>query len=335
MAPAVTERWRSVATEDIDTSLADLWMEAARDNPVSRALMSNLVVVCRWPQRIDPETAHLGTAFDIVHIVERHPARVIFLNDVSAAAAPGASKRAAIGVLTFGEGTGRYGIEMMAIDAACAGASVPSIVRRFTQGDVPTTLWWTADLSRVRPPNAMVETGRQLLYDSAGWQDIGQGARWAAEIMALPRSPDLADLNWQRVAPLRWAIVLALRNEPRIAGTLAREAAVRHCAADRAAAWLLAGWLQRGMQWKTLPTREESDEAAGKLTVTLTSDRWTLKAAMNQDRIVVETNSGQSPFTMPVPQQTPAGAVIAELRNLGRDLHLRQTITALAQPASR
>ena len=41
------KRWRSSAADTIDDDLAALWRELAREAPVSRAVMSNLVVYCR------------------------------------------------------------------------------------------------------------------------------------------------------------------------------------------------------------------------------------------------------------------------------------------------
>ena len=160
----------------------------------------------------------------------------------------------------FRSGRGTLWRGGVAVDAVCAETSVPSIVRRLARGDVPTTVWWTADLSRTQPPDAMVETARQFLYDSAAWEDARRGARAATAILALPRAPDLADLNWQRLAALRAAIVHGLENEPRATSLQPAGVTIRHHAGERAAAWLVAGWLRSGMKWSAPPAVEESND---------------------------------------------------------------------------
>jgi hypothetical protein len=329
MAPAVTELWRSVAPEEIDTSLPDLWIDMARDSPVSRALMSNLVVVTHGALPAAERSFRLGRDSDLVRIAERHPARIILLNYVPMVGRPCAPSGASIGVLTFGDGAARYGVEVIAVEAVCAEASVPSIVRRLTRGDVPTTVWWKADLSRLQPPDAMVATGRQFLYDSADWQTVGSGARAAAAILSHPQAPDLADVNWRRLAPLRWAILHALNNEPRGAA-LPESATIRVSKDTRVAGWLFAAWLQRGLRSRACPTVEEFTEGDELLTAVMTGSGWTLTATMNRERVLVETSAGRPPFSMPVPKLTVADAVIADLRNLGRDTHLGETINTLA-----
>jgi hypothetical protein len=265
MAPAVAEWWRSVPASDVDTALPDLWLDAASGSAVSRALMSNLVVVRCGERLAERGITGLGAESDIVRIGERHPARIILLNYAPTTGQPCAPGHASIGVLTFGSGTARYGVEVVAVDAVCAEASVPSIVRRLTRGDVPTTLWWTADLSRVKPPDRMVETGRQLLYDSAVWQDVREGARSVAALVGSPHGPDLADLNWQRLAPLRSAIVHALSREPRATSLLPAGATIRHRQSDRAAAWLIGAWLGRALGWKAAAKMHRCPASGGRM----------------------------------------------------------------------
>jgi hypothetical protein len=253
MAPAVTALWRAVAPGDIDTALPDLWRAAARDSAVSRALMSNLVVVRHGRRPGDAGAAHLAPDSDLVQIAERHPARIILLNDQVPSGPPCVPSHANIGVLTFGAGAARYGVEVIAVDAVCAEASIPSIIRRLTRGDVPTTVWWTEDLSSVRPTSPLVQTGRQLLYDSAVWQDVRAGATAAMDMLSLAHAPDLADLNWQRLAPLRWALVHALRNEAPAGSRETFTATVRHRPGERASAMLTGAWLGRGLRSNRLP----------------------------------------------------------------------------------
>ncbi|MQA28292.1 MAG: hypothetical protein GEU82_00425 [Luteitalea sp.] len=330
MAPALAALWRSVTPADIDTTLPDLWRDAARDSPVSRALMSNLVIVRHGARPPDDEVVHLEAESNIVRIAERHPARIIVLNyspDAGRACAP---RQATIGVLTFGAGAVRYGVEVIAVDEVCAEASVPSIVRRLTRGDVPTTVWWTADLSRARPPDPMVETGRQFLYDSTGWAEVRLGAARATAILALPHAPDLADLNWQRLAPLRSAIVHGLRNELGAGAPVQNGVMIRHRAGEPAAGWLLGAWLRRALRWTSFPSIEASSNDDEVVTVTLAGERWEMTARMNSQRVLVAGTGEPPPFSIPVPRQTVADEVISELRSLGRDMHLRETMLTLA-----
>jgi len=54
-------------------------------------------------------------------------------------------------------------------------------------------------------------------------------------------------------------------------------------------------------------------------------------ATMNGTRVLVNYRTGMPPFSMAVPRQTDAEAVVAELRNLGYDVALRDTLVALAR----
>jgi len=54
-----------------------------------------------------------------------------------------------------------------------------------------------------------------------------------------------------------------------------------------------------------------------------------LIAALNEHRVLVTRRSGGSPFTVSVPHESEADALAAELRNLGHDACLRDTLTAL------
>jgi hypothetical protein len=67
------------------------------------------------------------------------------------------------------------------------------------------------------------------------------------------------------------------------------------------------------------------------VTVVVEAGGWQVTAAINPLRTLV-TCSDRPPFSVPVPRQTVADAVIAELRSLGRDKYLRETMAALASP---
>ena len=148
--------------------------------------MSNLVV---FRERITPIDRAPGADVDAVaadlplhEVLARHPSRLIVLEHEHGRVAPAAPFAAGVGIVTFGPPEARYGVEQIVVRAACAEASLPSIVRRFIRGDLPTTVWWTEDLSQVPPLAALVTMGRQLLYDSRLWRDVARGVRALAPL---------------------------------------------------------------------------------------------------------------------------------------------------------
>src|SRR5262249_35654479 len=144
-------------------------------------------------------------------VVARHPSRTIVIEhdrgEHDAAQALGAD----VGITVFGPPNARYAVEQVVIRSACAEASLPSIVRRFLRGDLPTTVWWTEDASRVPPLTRLVGMARQMLYDSRCWQNVRDGVRAMAPFVVDPEI-DLADVNWRRLTPLRTALAHAARS---------------------------------------------------------------------------------------------------------------------------
>lgn len=330
MASAVASLWRPADPAQIEAELSTLWCEAAREGPVSRALMSNLIVVRHSDAPSPPAASYLEPDSDLVHIARLHPVRMILLNYAPDSHPPSAPAQAETGVVMFGSGPARYGIEVIAVDALCAEASVPSIARRLTRGDVPTTLWWTTDLSRSQPSAGLIESGRQLVYDSAAWQDVPAGARAAAAVAALPFAPDLADLNWQRLATLRAAVVQVLTGEPHTGSLQAHEVTLSHRPDHLAAAQLMGAWLRRGLGWQASPKVEAADDGDDDLVVHINAGDSSITAAASRLRVEVTGAGGQPPFSMAVPQNNLATTMLNELRNLGHDVVLRETVSALA-----
>ena len=95
------------------------------------------------------------------------------------------------------------GVEQIVIKSACSEAALPSVIRALMLGDVPTSIWWTEDLSGTRPVAPLVIMGRQLLYDSRCWRDVGRAVLALAPLLEDPFGPDLADVNWRRLQPVR------------------------------------------------------------------------------------------------------------------------------------
>ena len=75
--PAAAGHWRTVDPARIEGALAELWLDAAQEGPLSRAVMSNLVVV-RPNASLGPDAREEPDS-DIVRIAQQHPARTILL----------------------------------------------------------------------------------------------------------------------------------------------------------------------------------------------------------------------------------------------------------------
>lgn len=321
--------WQPSSAGTIERDLATLWRDAASGGAVSRALMANLVViqVCGRAAEADAEASALETAASA--IARQHPVRAILLDytpGIETASAPHAAR---VGLLTFGSPEARYGIELIAIQTACADASIPSIVRRLVRGHVPTAVWWRGDVSRT-PPGLVTTLGRQFLYDSLPWADPRAGMRTVAGIIAQPLAPDVGDLNWRRLAPVRQAIVHGLGSEPKARDLRAIDVEIRCDAGRMASAWLLAGWFHASLHWSPtdLP-RIEPASGTSELTVAMTGRGWNVEAVL-ADRHVRMTGSSQRPFVLSLPGGSEADEVTAELRSLGRDTHLDAAVRSAA-----
>jgi hypothetical protein len=369
VAPRVS---RPSAADRVDRDLAALWREVATEAPVSRAVMSNLVVFCRCAAGDEPDLASPPEDVPLDDVARNHPARVILLHhdpDASEASLPAAVPLAAhVAVLTFGPPETRYGVEQIVIKSACSEAALPSVVRALMLGDVPTSIWWTEDLSGTRPVAPLVTMGRQLLYDSRCWRDVGRAVLALAPLLADPFGPDLADVNWRRLQPVRQALVHALESSDTTKQQAVTSVQIRHRRGEAAIAWLLAGWLQS--VWgpspggpirpstssgrpKPVEGRLKPDPTAGveglkpDPTISVEEDvRLTdvvlmaliddgLRLQLDDHHVSVDDSHGPAPFTMTVPSETDAEAVAAELRILTHDVSLHNTLAALVQRFAR
>ncbi len=320
MATAVSDRrTKSSTPATVDDDLHALWLDAARDAPVARAVMANLIVL--------REGASNELDLPLDDVVRRHPSRVILLRRGAAHADPVA--QASVSVVTFGPPAARYGVEEIAVSTTCADASLPSIVRRFVHGDMPTTLWWAEDLSRVTPIRPLVVMARQLVFDSRRWRDVRAGVAALTPLLDDPDAPELADVNWRRLTSMRYAIVHAA--ETMLAGDATLDAvSVRHRPGDGALAWLLVGWLGARLRWAAgaFPARvEEMRHGDEILSVTLDE----ITATMNASRIVVRSKSSGRPFSVAARQESESDAVIAELSTLHPDRCLHDALAALVR----
>src|SRR5262252_8105347 len=205
MAGAVATRaWRESAPDAIESDLAALWRELGHGEvKIARAVMSNLIVV-RAPSDQRPALANVIAGLPLDEVGARHPSRTIVLEHCHRKALE-TQFAAGVGIVTFGPPASRYGVEQIVVRSACPEAPLLSILRRLVRGDVPTTVWWTEDLSDGPPFDPLLTVGRQLVYDSRQWKDVRPGLAALLPLVDNHRV-DLADLNWRRLAPLRRAL---------------------------------------------------------------------------------------------------------------------------------
>jgi len=328
---------RTSSAAGIEEDLAALWADAGRDAPVARAIMANLVVFRDCPAKNAVDLAAPIESLPIAEVVERHPSRLIVLHH-GGRSEPGAPVGATISVMLFGSSAARFGVEEISVRSTCAEASLPSIVRRLTFGDVPTSIWWTEDLSTTTPLQALITMGRQVLYDSRGWGDLRRGFLTLGPLAADPRGPDLADLNWRRLRPLRQALTHAAQtmipaSDARDARTIDVE--IRHRRGEAALATLLAGWFAARLDWAgagVWPVTIHEHDGDDVMIVSLANGEIT--ATLGAQRVLVECRGESAPFSMAVPRESEAEAVAAELRSLTHDRDLRDTLAALAARAT-
>jgi glucose-6-phosphate dehydrogenase assembly protein OpcA len=315
--------------ERIEHDLAALWREVAPDARSARAVMSNLVVFRARGQGRPEGQDPLETGAEIDAIVARHPARVVLIDHEQSPSSTCGPLAASVGVVVFGPATGRYAVEQVAIRSACGESSLPSIVRRLIRGDLPTSIWWTEDISQAQPLGALVTMGRQLVYDSRRWRSVPRGVRAVAPLLAARRI-ELADLNWRRLTPLRHALIHAAEFNRRELETSAVR--IVHRPGDGALAWLLAGWfggrLRPGRErWPKVEEGRESDEV---MTITIEDPAAPLSASLDAHRAIVK-QSGCAPVVVGVPHEEEAEALANELRALTTDGCLQDALAALDQ----
>jgi hypothetical protein len=331
MAAALIERqWRESTPEGVEDDLAALWRDVASRGAVARAVMSNLVVFRFHDRRLDAartgDPAPAAAVLDAV--VALHPSRAIIIEHDRGDHDPRSPIGAGVGVCVFGPESARYGVEQVLVRSACAEVSLPSIVRRFVRGDLPTSVWWTEDLSRFPPLPALIAAGRQFVYDSRTWSNAREGFR-TVSALARDHRIDVADLNWRRTSPLRRAMVHAAKTIPSISTVTTPDVRISHRHGEEALAWLVAGWLAARLgpegAWPSINESIEGDEI---LVVRTGEGDRALSATMNDHRVLVQQHD-VPPMTVPASEEDVAAAIAAELRSLSHDAALRDALTAM------
>lgn len=332
-SPVVDRAWRDAPPDEIETALAAAWRDLGPDTPLARAVMSNLVVVraCGADEPLDAFAAADADAIDAV--AARHPSRVIVIAHEHGCPLKRAPIAARVGVATYGPPQARYAVEQVSVRSSCESSSLPSIVRRLIRGDLPTTVWYPGDLSKWPPQPAIVAEGRQLLYDSRQWRDVGAGIR--AVVQATESSTiDVADLNWRRLAPVRQALRHA-GEELAIDDLRAARVRIGHAAGETAIAWLLRGWLATRLAWSDaqVPPVEEELLGDARLVLTIGETPFATTVELTPD-VVRVAQHGWPPYTLAVARESVVDAVTAELRVLASDSALRDTLRRLARLTS-
>jgi glucose-6-phosphate dehydrogenase assembly protein OpcA len=334
MAVAVTSRaWREAQPERVDDELTALWRDLGRAQPVQRAVLANLVVFC---DRTGKETVDLTAPLEppLEEVARLHPSRmVIFQHDPSCS--PGRPLAVVVSVLTFGSGDARYGVEQIAIRAACGEASLPSIVHRVTLGGLPTTVWWSGDLSdNPEPSGPLSGLGRQFLFDSRLWSDVDRGVDAVRALVRGNRPPALADLNWRRLSPLRRALLHGVTSTPRSRGEALR-IRIRHRRGEAALAWLLAAWFETPAWSRETQTTvgsgavtsAEDSALAELLSVSIAISEPKLFVVMSEESVTVTWAAGaKPPLIGALPRESLAESVASELRSMSRNLELRDAV---------
>jgi glucose-6-phosphate dehydrogenase assembly protein OpcA len=334
MAGAVVgERvFRESSAETIDADLAALWRELAKgDTPIARAVMSNLVVFRYRIAKPDADVATVMADLPLDEVIARHPSRLIVIEHDAGSQQPDAPFAAGVGIATFGPASARYGVEQVVVRAACAEASLPSIVRRLTRGDLPTSVWWTEDLSEKPPLEPLVTMGRQLVYDSRDWRDV-RGALRVLEPLVGRHRIDLADVNWRRLAPLRRAFEQAGPGGTPLIVPGAR-VHIAHAVDEAALAWLLAGALMAvaAHRPKEPPKVEASEVGDAAIVVTIEDASHRSTVTLSASGAAVAGAAAGAPLVVSMPIESEADAVAAELRLLSQDTELHAALAALVQ----
>jgi Glucose-6-phosphate dehydrogenase subunit N-terminal domain/Glucose-6-phosphate dehydrogenase subunit C-terminal domain len=324
---------RASAPASVDDDLAALWREIAREAPVSRAVMSNLVVYCRCAAGDELDLSAPPEGVPIDDVARNHPSRVILLNhdpnapDEHDAQGPATPLAAHVAVLTFGPSDARYGVEQIVIRAVCNEAALPSIVRRLMLGDIPTSVWWAEDLSGTHPLTPLVTMGRQLVYDSRQWRDVRTAVLALAPLLTDQFRPDLADVNWRRLLPVRQALVHAVSSSDSSKRQRLTSVQIRHRRGEAALAWLFAGWLH---STSTDEVTVDEDPALVDDVLTASFDDG-LHVRLAGHGVRIDDPLGPAPFSVAAPGETPAEAIAAELRVLTQDVSLHNALTALVE----
>lgn len=246
----------TVGLSAVESALTKLWKHqevtpGSSQGVLTRACMSNLIIVCEGKTRADAITR------DVTEIVRRHPSRVILL--VVDVQGPGIAAPLEASVSAHCHLTGedrQVCSELVTIGAGCDEVrKLPSAARSLLVGDLPTSLWWDAP----EPPplggdlfcelNPMAD---QVLYSSQQWDDPVRGTLALNDWITHDKSGELVvmDLSWRQLR--RWRHLISQSLDPvALPGALdaLESVEIEHGPRGLPQAWLLAGWLASALGW--------------------------------------------------------------------------------------
>lgn len=244
---------RKIEIARIQHELDSLWAsfrhEFSDGQAVTRACMSNLVIYCDN----DAQTWEIEQA--IPAIVQVHPARVFLLTGHGRTEEPGIDVFVSGHYCTRGNGWQVCAEQIRVVADADSNRRLASVTRAQLVGDLPTTLWWA---SPQPPPFAgkvfykLAAMSDQIVYDSVGWTDPGQGVKAMSRWVAAERGQHVVfNLAWRRLKP--WRRLLSQVLDPLVQpGALERVSriSIEHGPNALASAILLLGWLASRLGWQ-------------------------------------------------------------------------------------
>jgi hypothetical protein len=235
---------KDVCLADVDTALARLRAEAAKQAPSMRtSVMTHIAWV--------PEQWEKQARAALEGMAERHPSRTILLFPEPGARKDGIDARASVERWEV-PGTDRALVtEVIELTLRGERAQAPaSIVEPLLIADLPVFLRW-----RGEPPwesqelDQLVDVIDRLIVDSTEWDDVPAPYRRLAELF--PRCA-ASDIAWARTS--RWRAHLATM-WPGIA-----EVETLRVRGTAAQAWLLCGWLRSRLDRPEIALEHEDAE---------------------------------------------------------------------------
>src|SRR6185436_1053843 len=170
------------------------------------------------------------------------------------------------------------------------------------------------DLAAVPLLESLVTMGRQLVYDSRDWRDVGAALRVLAPFVEEHRV-DLADVNWRRLGPLRRALEHAASETGKPVAAAGARVRIAHHRDEASLAWLLAGALMAAAKRPATPPHVEAAETGdAALVVTIEHETERATITLSNAGATVERARAGSPLVVSIPLESEAEAVAAELR---------------------
>ena len=273
--PEKNVRIRHIPRE-LDAIWTSLHADLKKNQAVTRACMSNLIVYCDD----DAQTADVYAC--LPDLVLPHPSRVILLTGLGYTTEPG------LDVFVSGLYSKQSsGIQVCAelvrvIADETARGRLPPVARSQIVGDLPTTLWWA---SHEPAPflgdlfHQLTSIADQIIYDNRDWVHPAQGMQAMSPWVAAQSSEYVIyNLAWRRLK--YWRALISQVLDPAIHPQALRgvtELTIQHGPHAVSMASLLVGWFAYLLKWqvadgKSVPgkvTVWEFTSSAGNIAVTL------------------------------------------------------------------